>query len=323
MTVSQALVRSGTNGASHENGLRPVSLESIGALITDKTHVLWLDVEGPTPEDVQFLRQEFGFHELTLEDLLRRRQRPKIEQYPTYFFIVFFALGPDRREELGILVGDNYLVTVHQEPSPEIAETVDRWTENAERLDHGVAVPLYSLLDAVVDGYFPVVDSIAERIEVIESGIFSQAAGNYVPEVLALKRELLDLRRLIAHERDVANVLIRRDLPLLGDASLLYFQDIYDHLIRVVDAVDLYRDQLTGVLDAHLSVVSNRLNSVMKRMGALATILMSVNLIASNYGMNFSHMPELGWEYGYFFTVGLMAAVALVLFLVFRRSGWL
>lgn len=298
-------------------------LDQIDAIIKDESHILWLDIQDPTDDDIELLRHEFNFHELALEDVVTRQQRAKIEQYPGYFFIVFYGIRRDRCDEINMFVGDRFLVTVHSGDAPEITETVARWHKNADRIGHSVAVPVYSLLDALVDGYFPVIDEIAEQVESVEDSMFNPRGPNHLPEIFALKREMLNMRRVLAPEREVLNVLIRRDDPILGEATLVYFQDVYDHIIRVLDSVDLYRDQLSGLLDAHLAVVSNRLNFTMKRMTALATILMSVNLIASNYGMNFENMPELHWPYGYPFALGLAALVGLVLAVVFKRIDWL
>jgi magnesium transporter len=298
-------------------------MESASDLIRDTRQVTWLDIRDPNDGDLELLRREFGFHELALEDVSRRHQRAKIEHYPGYAFIVFYAAQRGLCEEISLFVGENYLVTTHAGDIPEIAETVERWRKNADRLGQEVAVPVYSLLDAIVDGYFPVIDEIAESVEALEDAVFDPRGHNRLADVFALRRELLRLRRVLAPQREVLNVLIRRDEPLLGEATLLYFQDIYDHVIRLLDTVDLYRDQLSGLMEAHLSVVSNRLNFTMKRMTALATVLMSVNLIASNYGMNFDNMPELRWEFGYFFTLGLMILVGLALVALFRRMDWL
>jgi magnesium transporter len=298
-------------------------LESISDLIEDPRRIVWLDVQDPTDEDVELLRSEFGFHELALEDAVKRDQRPKIDQYDRYHFIVFYAVRRRRDDEIGIFVGKNYLVTVHAGPCQEIGSTADRWRLNADRLGHGVEVPFYSLLDAIVDGYFPVIDEIAEEVEEIENAMFEPGGEHRQQQVFALKRELLNLRRVIAPQRELLNTLIRRDDPILDEKSLPYFQDIYDHLIRVLDSVDLARDQLTGLLDAHLSVVSNRLNVVMKRMTALSTILMSANLVAANYGMNFTVMPELGWPYGYAWALALMVGICTILLLIFKRVDWL
>lgn len=300
-----------------------VPLESISDLIQDRQKIVWLDVQDPTDADVELLRAEFGFHELALEDAVRRSQRPKIDLYNGYCFLVFYAVRRRREEEIGLFVGRNYLVTVHTGPVPEIDATAARWQINADRLGHGIAVVLYSLLDAIVDGYFPVVDEITEEVEAIETAMFGSGQVDRQKEVFALKRELLSLRRAIAPEREVVNTLIRRDDPVFGDQTLPYFQDIYDHLIRITDSIDLVRDQLTSLLDAQLSVVSNRLNTVMKRMTALSTILMSANLVAANYGMNFTAMPELEWPFGYAWALFLMVATGAGLALVFKRIDWL
>ena len=298
-------------------------LEAISDCIEDRLKIVWVDIQDPTDEDVELLRSEFGFHELALEDAARQDQRPKIDLYDGYCFIVFYAVRRGSEEEISIFVGKNYLVTVHTGPVPEIDATVERWRLNADRLGHSVAVPAYSLLDAIVDGYFPVVDELTEAVEEIETAMFASGSVDRQKEVFALKRELLNLRRVIAPEREVLNTLIRRDEPILGEQTLPYFQDIYDHLIRIMDSVDLVRDQLTSLLDAQLSVVSNRLNTVMKRMTALSTILMSINLVAANYGMNFKIMPELDWPWGYAWALGLMLMTGIFLALLFRRIDWL
>ncbi len=318
MPVSRVLVHHAEGGF----GEAP-PLESISDLIQDRQQILWLDIQDPTHEDVELLRAEFGFHELALEDAVRRSQRPKVDLYDGYCFIVFYAVRRGHDEEIGLFVGESYLVTVHTGPVPEIDATVERWRLNADRLGHGIAVVVYSLLDSVVDGYFPVVDEITEAVEDIETDLFESGSENRQKEVFALKRELLNLRRVLAPEREVLNALIRRDEPIFGEHTLPYFQDIYDHLIRIMDSVDLVRDQLSSLLDAQLSVVSNRLNTVMKRMTALSTILMSANLIAANYGMNFTVMPELGWPIGYAWAVVLMVVVSVALALVFKRLDWL
>jgi magnesium transporter len=318
MGVSRTLIHHAESGFNDK-----IKLDSISELIPDGRHVLWLDIQDPTSGDLELLRREFGFHELALEDVARRHQRAKLDHYGEYYFIVLYALNPGRSDELHLFIGQNYLVTIHYGEVPEIAETAERWRKNADRMEPGVAMVVYSLLDAVVDAYFPVVDDIAERVERLEQGMFNGGRQHPMAELFALKKELLNLRRTLTPERDVLNIMTRQDDPILGQHNFVYFQDVYDHVIRVLESIDLYRDQLTGLLEAHLSVVSNRLNSVMKRMTALATILMSVNLIASIYGMNFEFMPELKWEYGYPYTIGLMAAVGLILVAIFKRIDWL
>jgi magnesium transporter len=318
MPVTRALVHHAEGGFDEAP-----PLETISDLIQDRQKIVWLDIQDPTDEDVELLRSEFGFHELALEDVVRRNQRPKIDLYNGYCFVVFYAVRRGRTDEISLFAGQSYLVTVHVGQVPEIDATVERWRLNADRLGHSVAVPVYSLLDSIVDGYFPVVDALTEAVEEIESAMFEPGGKDRQHEVFAIKRELLNLRRIVAPEREVLNTLIRRDEPVLGEQALPYFQDLYDHLIRIIDSIDLARDQLSGLLEAQLSVVSNRLNTVMKRMTALSTILMSVNLVASNYGMNFSRMPELEWPHGYAWALGLMVVVGAVLTVIFKRMDWL
>jgi magnesium transporter len=318
MSVSRTLVHHSQGG--FDEGIQ---LESISDLLPDDGNVLWLDIQDPSEQDIELLRGEFGFHELALEDVVKRHQRAKIDHYGDYCFIVFYAVRPEECREINLFVGDNYLVTVHQGDVPEIAETAERWRKNADRMEHGVALPVYSLLDAIVDAYFPVVDDIAERLEDLEDAILEARGGSPLKEVFALKKELLTIRRVLAPEREVLNILIRREEPILGERTLVYFQDVYDHILRVLDSVDLYRDQLTALLEAQLSVVSNRLNFVMKRMTALATILLSVTVVSSIYGMNFHVMPELEWEYGYAWALGLMVTLAVTVAVIFKRIDWL
>jgi magnesium transporter len=318
MPVSRVLVHHADGGFEETP-----ALESISDCVEDERKIVWVDIQDPTDADVELLRCEFGFHELALEDAARRDQRPKIDLYDGYCFIVFYAVRRGRDDEIALFIGKNYLVTVHAGPVPELDMTVERWRLNADRLGHAITVVVYSLLDAIVDGYFPVIDDITEDVEDIEVATFESGREIHQREVFALKRELLNFRRVIAPEREVLNTLIRRDDPILGEQTLPYFQDIYDHLIRIMDSVDVVRDQLTSLLDAQLSVVSNRLNMVMKRMTALSTILMTVNLIAANYGMNFTVMPELDWPYGYAWALGLMVASGVSLALVFKQIDWL
>jgi magnesium transporter len=301
-----------------------VDPEAISDLLPDEKNVLWLDVQDPTEGDLKLLREEFGFHELALEDVARAHQRAKVDQYEGYYFIVFYAFRERQACEVNLFVGTNYLVTVHRGEVPEITETVQRWRQNGDRLEPGVGVLVYSLLDAIVDGYFPVLDEIAERVEDLEEAIFNPRRQNSLAELFSLKKELLNIRRVLAPERDVLNVLVRRDQPMFGQETIVYFQDVYDHAIRVLDSIDLYRDQLSSTLEAYLSVASNRLNVTMKRMTALATILMSVTVIASIYGMNFQLKPfPLESETGFDFAVGLMVVIALVSAYWFRRIDWL
>jgi len=198
--------------------IQEVPLETIDVLLKDEHALLWLDVEGPTAADVDLLRQEFGFHELALEDALRGRQRAKVDEYPGCYFVVCYGAATDdhRRlvvRELRFFWGKNYLVTLHNEPLAEVQQALERWAAGSEHHQYGVAYQVYALLDAVIDGYFPAIDEVADRIEDLEARIFD-GDDSVVRNVFALRKELIDARRALAPSRDVLNELIRRHVPV-------------------------------------------------------------------------------------------------------------
>ncbi len=307
------------------------SLEEAGQALAQPETILWLDLLRPSEEELRRLGQTFHLHQLAVEDAGHRHQRPKIEQYEHFSFIVFYTVQSDtegsdlRVNELDIFLGENYLITVHNDPLPELEEAEQRWTHNVRQLEWGVIVLLYSLLDTIVDRYFPVLDAMVEQAETLENRLFSGEVRQrlFTQDLLGLKKRFLTLRRIAGPERDVLNVLTNRDNPLFSEHAIVYFRDIYDHIMRVADTVDLYRDQLSSTMDANLSIVSNDLNKVMRTLTAASIILMVDALLAGIWGMNFVNMPELHWQYGYLSALVLMAIVSLLLLAVFRRLHWL
>jgi len=302
--------------------------EQVGDLLRTPQHMLWLDLADPADQDIGFLRQQFGFHELALEDVRRGHQRPKVEEYEDHYFLVLYAARYEDHElrlsEIEVFVGPNYVVTVHRGPLLELGETKERWLRDHSQFGQEPGWLVYSLLDAIVDRCFPILDQLSDEMDDIEVAIFGRPDQSVLRRLFAQRRELLALRRVVAPERDVLNVLLRGDLSnVLDDRSRPYLQDIYDHLNRLLDSIDLQRDLLSNALDAYLSVVSNSLNMVMRRLTALTVIIMVPTLIAGVYGMNFRFMPELEWPVGYFGALGLMGTVAALLALVFWRSRWL
>ncbi len=307
-----------------------VTLDRLTQLVNDPKSVVWLDLTDPSPEEFQRLAQEFGFHPLAMEDAQKRHQRPKIDIYTDFFFLVFYAVRePDVSvefvtQEIAFFIGTNYLVTVHHGPCSEIEGTVQRWRENVPRGNHaGPAILLYSILDAMVDNYFPVLDSVAERTDELEQAIFENDGHEALELIFELRKNLLALRRILAPERDLMSIVARRDVELLGEETSVYFQDVYDHVLRVTDAIDTYRDLLASALDAYLSVTSNNLNQVMRTLTSWSIILMTLALIAGVYGMNFVRMPELHWSFGYYYALGVMLFLGAILFAWFKRIDWL
>lgn len=295
--------------------------------------LLWLDIENPTDDDIALLQQKFGFHLLAIEDIRHSGQRPKVDDYGTFVHIVIYATerDADRRlllHELDLFYSDHYLVVVHAEPVPALAEAIDRWQRNVDIRHNGVGALLYAILDTIVDGYFPVLDEIGEEIEAIEERIFTDNRNtNFqtttVQALFTRRRDLLLLRRVVAPARDVMSTISRRVLAHMHEEIAPYVQDVFDHVIRVIDTIDTYRDLLSGAMDASLSVTSNRLNQVMKTMTAGSIILMADALIAGIYGMNFKEIPELSWQFGYPYALLLMVVVSAVIAYLFRRAWWL
>jgi magnesium transporter len=313
------------NGQFHKH----FSPHEISDHLANPKNIIWLDIADPDAEDAQVLREEFGAHPLAVEDAFSDNHRPKIDIYPEHYFLIFYAaqIAPEGEQielqAINMLVGKNYLVSVHRGPIRQIDETLARWQSPTSPIKNKVGALLYALLDAIVDDYLPLMDSVAERTDDLEDQIFTKFSDDSIQTIFGLKRELLSLRRMIAPQRDVINVLLRREIAIFSREETIYLQDVYDHLVRVVESIESYRDLLSSALDSFLSVQSNKLNQVVKLLTIASIILMSNALIAGIYGMNFARMPELQWQYGYPFALGLMLLVSLGLLLFFKRIKWL
>ena len=314
----------------------------------EKPPVLWIDMADPTEADWDKLKSQFDFHPLALEDAHKQGQRAKLDDYDTYLFLSVQAwkdqtnnalrsphtdIGDpenDPTEEIDIFLGPNYLITIHQGSPDALAVMRKRMEKNPEHAGRHAAYLLYILLDAVIDAYFPAMDGLDEAIDDLETEVYAGGASGIVNNkpldvapALRLKRELLILRQAVSPMRDVVNALLRLDDPhLLPQDLIVFYQDVYDHTLRLTEQVDLHRDLVGGVLDAIVAQTSNRMNQVMKTLTAISTILMSAALVAGIYGMNFKNMPELDWHWGYFYSLGLMAAIAGGLAAYFKKIGW-
>ena len=301
----------------------------ISELRVEPQNIVWADVTDPTSSDFEELAEEFGFHHLSIEDCRNEHQRPKIEEYPGYYFIVLYeaelAGASDRLElrELNIFLGKNYLVTVHSRPIRAIATASRLWHEWTDRAEHGAGLLSYILIDAIVDDYLPLLDVVSDRMDDLEDSIFGEFRPEAIEEIFSIKKKLLYLRRSITPLRDVFNTLLRREQPIFPRETHVYFQDVFDHLIRVSDTIDNLRDMLSSTMDAYLSVSGNRMNQIMKRLTSISTILMTVTLIAGIYGMNFDYMPELHWRYGYIFALLSMVGSGIALYIFLKKVKWL
>ncbi|HYH82076.1 MAG TPA: magnesium transporter CorA family protein, partial [Longimicrobium sp.] len=237
------------------------------------------------------------------------------------------TVNPDRERmalhEVHMFLGRRYLVTVHDHKVHEFGEVLARWRANPH-LFRTVGALAHGIMDSIVDHYFPVADHFADRVEELEANAFDNPSDSQegLEELLNVRRELTIFRKVLGPERDVVSTLLRRDLPFLSADLVLYFQDVHDHLMRVVEELDTLRDLLTGAMEAQLSAASNQLNVTMRVMAAWSIILMAMTLVAGIYGMNFHIMPELVWRYGYAWALALMGLMGGVLFIYFRRRGW-
>lgn len=289
--------------------------------------LVWIDVAAPAEAEAQFLREHLDFHPLAVEDTIRGRQRPKIDRYPGYFFLVMYAarINEDRGRmalnELHAFIGGNYVVTVHDHRIHELTELLARWRANPDRF-RAPGVLAHAVLDLVVDGYFPVLDHFSERVAELEIGVLDQR-GDDMQTILGMRRELTLFRRMVGPERELVGSLLRRDIPFLQPEMIPYFQDVHDHAIRVAEEIDTLRDLLNGAMEGQLSLASKNLNETMRLMAAWSIILMAMAWIAGIYGMNFARMPELQWHYGYLWALGVMLGVGAVLFAYFKRKRWI
>lgn len=302
-------------------------LQRNGSLRPEQPDVVWIDIVRPTEADAAFMRDTLHFHPLTIEDCMHGLQNPKLERYPGYFFLVVYAarINPERNRpafyELHCFVGSNYLVTVRQESVREVRELMARWRSQPRHWT-SVGQLAHGLLDGIMDSYFPMVDHFSARVAATESEVYEQPQ-DAMQHIMSLRRELLRFRGVVGPTRDVLSSLLRRDLPFLNPDLMPYFQDVRDHSVRVTEEIDMLRDLLSTAVEAQFTVTSNQLNQTVRMMTAWSIILMSMALITGIYGMNFAHMPELNWRYGYTFAIIAMFLVGSLLVIFFRRKRWL
>lgn len=274
----------------------------------------------------KLLSEEFGFHELEIEDALTEGERPHLHENENHLFFTAPAIRVEEIKvyftEVGCFLSKGRLVTVATEPVSILENWHERICARAATGIRDASRLLYMIIDALVDDYYPAMDMLEDVADGLESDVFG---GRVVPikDLLRVKRRLLEIRRRISPFRDILNGLLRHDIPMIAKSDRIYFQDVYDHVLRILEHADLNRDILASILDANLATVSNRLNETMKILTVASVILMSAALVAGVYGMNFKHMPELDWMWGYPFAIGLMLVIGLVQLWVFRRKKML
>jgi magnesium transporter len=299
----------------------------ISEILHRKDRLIWVDLVDPTPEDFTHVQEEFELHPLAMEDAAKHDQRPKLEQYPTHAFVVAYS---KQQAEVDLFIGKDWLVSVREREADGAVWDIEPIRARFERTKPDFATVgflLYTILDELVDGYFDATDMLEDRLEEIEEAIFAGDEKldetDVQQQLFEVRRKLVLFRRKVVPLRDVVNALLRKEVEWIDDATLVHLQDVYDHLLRAVDLIDSHRELLGNAVDAHLAIISNRMNEVMKKMTSWGAILLGSTLIAGIYGMNFDHMPELHLQYGYLFALGLMALATVSGVWYFRKKDWL
>jgi magnesium transporter len=308
-----------------------VPVEQLPELLQDQSAVIWVDMESPTEADEQVLLDVFNFHPLTVEDCRENRHYPKVEEFPGYIYFIVHGVtsdtSPDRFNtiELDGFLGSNYVITYHHESFRSINNVKQLLRTSPIACQRGPAFLLHQILDHVVDYYSPVLDDFDDRIDRLEHEIFTLHRPNnaILAQIMDLKRSVLRLRRISTKQMDILLRMSRGEFELIPEEMRPFYRDVFDHLVRVVDLAESYRDLISGSLEAYLSVVSNRMNEIMKVLTIFSAIMLPLTFIAGVYGMNFDNMPELHSRYGYLGTLAVMGVVAVGMLIFFWRRGWL
>jgi magnesium transporter len=321
------------NCAAYAHGRRVADLgldEVDGYLASHQEGFVWIGLFEPPAHVLQAVQRQFHLHDLAIEDAYRAHQRPKLEQYGNTLFVVLrtahVAVGEPEVElgETHVFVGARFVVSVRHGSLRSHVGVRTRCETMPDQLAKGPGYVLYALMDFVVDQYFPIVDTLEEQLEQLEEEIFGgEFSRDTTGRIYRLKRNLLGIKRAVSPLVDVCNRLIRFETTLIPEDTRVYFRDVYDHVIRINEMVDTTRELLTTALEANLSLISVSQNEHTKRLAAWAAIIAVPTMIAGVYGMNFAHMPELRWAYGYPAIVVLMVVLCTALYAGFRRSGWL
>jgi magnesium transporter len=307
------------------------TVDQLPELLQDQSNVIWVDMEAPTEKDEQVLLDVFHFHPLTVEDCRENRHYPKVEEFPGYIYFIVHGVradtSPDRFNtiELDGFLGSNYVITYHHDMFRSINNVKQLLRTSPIACQRGPAFLLHQILDQVVDYYSPVLDDFDERIDQLEDEIFTLKRPNnqILEEIMKLKRSVLRLRRISTKQMDIMLRMSRGEFHLIPEDTRPFYRDVYDHIVRVTDLAENYRDLIGGSLEAYLSVVSNRLNEIMKVLTIFSAIMLPLTFIAGVYGMNFDNMPELHSRYGYFGALLVMFVIAIVMLFLFWRRGWI
>lgn len=307
-----------------------IPLEDWQSLVKDD-ELLWVDVRAYTPEDVETLARHFGLHSVAVDSCLDGYRRPHLYEFPDHFYVNLTVLENRKRKrteikptELHLFVGQKWVLTLsQQEPSPAVDEVLNEYRETPAICERGPMHAVYLLLEYLVESYFPIVERLDDDADELETAMLQHADKRSLARLFDLKRVGFELRRILGPQRDVLATFARRDFPFIRSEQNVYFQDVYNRMIRIFDIMDTVREILSGSLDIYLSAISNRLNEVMKVLTIVATVLMTLSFITGFYGMNFTHLPWLRSPNAFRNMVIFMIALTAAMLWWFRRRRWL
>ncbi len=326
-TECQARTRAYRNGALELEGF-PVS--EISDKLEEPDTIVWLDLRDPTHDDLAVLSNEFGLHPLAVEDAVLEHERPKLDRYRSHLFLTAYAVHLDSASgslatsELSAFITERALITVRKDDGLDIGAVTERWDSSEDLAKHGVGYLLHGLIDYIVDGHFAAVQALDESIEALEDQLFSDIPMDREVQrrSFELRKSLVLLRRVVLPMREVVNTLMRRDLHVIDESLLPYFQDVYDHVLRATEWTESLRDLVTTILETNLAIQGNRLNVITKKVTSWAAIIAVPTLITGFYGMNVPY-PGFSKQWGVFVSVTIMIVGVVALYALFRRKDWL
>ena len=326
-TKCQARTRLYRDGQLELEGF-PVT--DISDYLTDRTVTIWLDLRRPSHDDLGVLSEEFGLHPLAVEDAGLEHQRPKLDRYGSHLFLTAYAAKLDTAtgelasSELSAFITPQALITVRNDDGLDIGAVVERWDASSDLAKFGVGYLLHGLLDYIVDGHFETVQAMDDTVESLEDDLFAPNPQSIEVQrrSFELRKSLVKLRRIVIPMREVVNSLMRRDLHVVSDQMMPYYQDVYDHVLRAADWTDSLRDLVTTILETNLTIQGNRMNIITKKVTSWAAIIAVPTFITGFYGMNVPY-PGFSEKVGFILSVGFMLAAGLVLYWVFKRKDWL
>ncbi len=297
----------------------------------DKPTVTWINIDGlHDVKVIEKLGRYFDLHPLLLEDILNTEQRPKMEDFGSYIFLVFKMLYYDDKteqieaEQVSLILGPNWVITFQEREGDVFNAVRERIKKGKGRIRKmGADYLAYSLVDAVVDHYFIILEEFGGKIEDTETELATNPMRETLQTIRTMKREMIFLRKSVWPLRELVSGLERGESPLIHESTGIYLRDVYDHTVQVIDTVESFRDMISGMLDIYLSSISNRMNEVMKVLTIFAAIFIPLTFVAGIYGMNFEYMPELRWHWGYFGVLIVLASIASAMLVYFRRKRWL